>query len=339
MLIALGSIILIGSLAAAGCLYAPLGHWSLAIGGTGLIAGSGLMAVGLCTHRISKKTRLYESREKEYLNHQPEKQPQIPIKASDINLPQLPKEIPSTCDISGKEWLSNAHLHMYITYLITQFPDASLYIEPLPVDRWERYSRNQLMKYIFNYLPSKTNHLNKFNLPIYLCIKNHWTLVYIDREKRTVEYYDSKMNYGDFGEIEKTLTIIANDLSKQEPNKPPYKFVRKINKVLQPDSYQCGIWTLYFLESRLINPDFDFNQLDVNESQKIIKKYRTKVMLKLIELEKVMEAALKKERENYRNYYKDETLARKMHRQDLQKMSYADRWSQILKNQFLVPSH
>ena len=110
---------------------------------------------------------------------------------------------------------------------------------------------------------------------------NHWTLVIIDQEKRTVEYYDSKKNYGNYEEIVKTLKELARSLSTKDPGQSPYQFFSKISKNLQPDSYQCGPWALYFLKNRLENPSVDFNKLDIEEAQDMIAKFRIEVMATL----------------------------------------------------------
>jgi hypothetical protein len=109
--------------------------------------------------------------------------------------------------------------------------------------------------------------------------KNHWAITYIDLNKRTIEYYDSKKTYGEYRQIVETLTELAKKLSAKEPGKQPYTFQAKITKVLQPDSYQCGPWALYFLEKRAEDPDVDFNALDVNEAQKMIADYRKQIRL------------------------------------------------------------
>lgn len=379
-LIALGIITLVGSVIAAGCLYAKLDNWSFAVGGGGLIVGLVLIAIGSSTqaHSTKKKSLDHQlmkppqvplkaadsnlsenlpkdipdiccetttqphSTEKKSLNHQSMKPLQVPLQAADINVSEnLPKNIPEDCDISGTKWLSSMHLHYYITYLATRFSgivalNFSQLADQSSLDK--RFSIGTLTDYIFKYLPSQFNNFNNLNVPIYLHVSgNHWTLVYIDRERRTVEYYDSKKNYGNHREIVQKLTTIAEQLSKQEPDQRPYRFICKIHKVLQPDSHQCGPWTLYFLEYRLINPDFDFNQLDVKEAQDLIKKYRIKVMQKLIEMNKALPALYRLEREKYLQYYQDKDLANKMHRQDLERTTHVDRWKQILNGQPLIP--
>jgi len=115
---------------------------------------------------------------------------------------------------------------------------------------------------------------------------NHWTLVLVDREKRTLEYYDSLNSYGNYNNnIQDHFKKLAEVLTEKDPGKTPYKFVCKLEKSLQQDGSQCGLWLLYFLEERLKNPDVNFNELDVNQSQGMIAEYRLKVMNSLIALE------------------------------------------------------
>jgi hypothetical protein len=377
ILVALGVILLIGSLVTSGCLYPQISYWSLVFGGVGLIIGLGLITIALYSCKTSSQSDVQEqsnlldkdetSRSKplgrksidsiapqvkaplidvsenndKNISHQRlVGQSKIPTRASDIDLPKnLPKDIPSMCDISGTTWLTNIHLYSYMTYLATRFPEiVALNTSQMAYQSREGSSIDSLTKYIFEYFPKEINNFNNLNIPFHLHVSNnHWTLVYIDRDKRTVEYYDSKEHYGNHHEIVQKLTTVADTLSQQEPNKPPYTFVLKINKVLQPDSYQCGPWMLFFLENRLINPDFDFNQLDVNEAQELIKKYRIKIMLKLIEMNNAHSAIRQQEQKNYLQFYKNETLADEMYETDLDKMSYIDRWTQILNGRSLVP--
>jgi hypothetical protein len=222
---------------------------------------------------------------------------------------------------------ANPQLHRYFTYLATEFPG----IVALD-DRQARYYANEcqgkmLAKLILEYLPSEIENFNSLNLPIYLTSGNHHTLVFIDRIKRTVEYYDSLVSYGNHREIVNELRAIADALSEQEPDKPRYEVVSKIKKVLQRDGQnQCGVWTLYFLESRLRDPEFDFNELDINEAQGMIQKFRIKVMLKLIEMQHAFDSASAK------------CKADKIYEQSVGKMSHVDKWSHMLNSQALKPT-
>lgn len=116
---------------------------------------------------------------------------------------------------------------------------------------------------------------------------NHFTLVYICKKTRTIEYYDSKVNYGDYNQTINHLKKLALKCDQFHPGETPYQVVPKIHKKLQPDSYQCGPWVLYFLEQRAQNPDVDFNQLDISEAQDMIADFRLHIMSRLIELDKI----------------------------------------------------
>lgn len=107
---------------------------------------------------------------------------------------------------------------------------------------------------------------------------NHWTLLFIDRKKRTVEYCDSKISYGNYSQFVQDFKCVAEELSKADPGGKPYVFTSKIQKNLQPDGYQCGPWILYFTEKRLENPDIDFNELDERDAQSMIACHRLSVM-------------------------------------------------------------
>ena len=107
---------------------------------------------------------------------------------------------------------------------------------------------------------------------------NHWTLLYIDKEKRTVEYYDSLFQYGNYSEIVATLQELTENISKKDPIKKPFQFIPKILKKLQNNGYDCGVFVVYFLEERAKNPEIDFNQRSVNEMEEIIFNYRRKLI-------------------------------------------------------------
>lgn len=188
------------------------------------------------------------------------------------------EKIPSQVDIRGREWMNNIKLVEYFGYLGSKHKE--LYV-PYP----SIYTNSCIHEAVFepsHCLKEQVISLEKQFLAYPLHVtNNHWTLVIIDQEKRTVEYYDSKKNYGNYEEIVKTLNGLARSLSAKDPGQSPYQFFSKISKNLQPDSYQCGPWTLYFLKNRLENPSIDFNKLDIAESQDMIAKFRLEVMTTL----------------------------------------------------------
>lgn len=205
----------------------------------------------------------------------PKTAPSIPSFKEFENVPKIPDIIPLNCDIRDEEWLSNKQINNYFVHLKSKNPQ--IYIP------WE--STNQLKDIESNILtkvPDKIYDTDFFPYSLNVPWK-HWTLVFVDRQKRTIEFYDSKKDYGNHHEIKKRLKKLAHDLSLKDPGAQPYKFSAKIKKSLQPDSYQCGIWILYFLTERLKNPDVDFNQLDFENAQTMIKNFRIHVMAQLIE--------------------------------------------------------
>ncbi len=98
---------------------------------------------------------------------------------------------------------------------------------------------------------------------------SHWVLVFADFQKKTIEYYDSLLNYGPHKKIASEFTELANQIG--------FDFICKMTTKIQQDSYQCGPWTLYFLEERLKNPQVDFNKLEIKEAQKMIANYRNHI--------------------------------------------------------------
>lgn len=340
VLIALGIITLLSCIVTSICLYTQIGNWSLLIGSGGLIVGLALVAIGRCCNStISSQP------------HTGEKFPsRVPLSLVDLeeirgqekSLPHQPLDpFPALGWNSNKPlskmWFSRNEFMYYTAYLSMQFSNIpTIGVEELS-QRCD-VSINGLREYIFDYLPSKFTNFNNLDIPVDLLVSNnHWTLVYIDRQRRTVEYYDSKEKYGNHDEIVHKLTSIAEELSKQESNQPPYQFICKINRVLQPDIYQCGPWMLYFLENRLINPDFDFNTLNIDEAQNIIKAYREKVILQIYEMLRTLIAIQQQEDENYLQYYKEKELAKEMLAQDYAQILLRDRWKQILNSQPLIP--
>jgi hypothetical protein len=325
ILVALGIIILIGSLVAAGFLYPQINLWALAVGGGGLIVGVGFFAVGLSCKAPSQPASQTQSVQNS----------KIPIQASDIQVPEnidFPEKIPgfdpNTKITPDKKWVSGLGLHLYITYLATQFPGTiavfpknSLYYyiksfhpgEPL---------RETLTPSIFHTLPSEIKDFDTLNIPLFVEVPgHHWVLVYIDRKKGTVEYYDCLKNFGKYDAVKQILTKIADKLG--------YQFVHKINHILDNSGNDCGIWVLYFLESKLKNPDVDFNQLDIEELQNIIKKYRKHVILKILEMASVVEEFTKSKQELWHDFHDiwDQLLES---RPELVKLDYVDAWRQLL---------
>lgn len=192
--------------------------------------------------------------------------------------------IPAFCDIRGKAWVWPDHLHNYSRYLKTSHPSLVIgesynYV----IDDIPHYHPNigkQILKNCFNN-ENKRCEARNIAYPLFIS-GNHWGLIFIDREKRTIEFYDSKKNYGNHQDIVRYFQDFAVILTEKDPGKRAYQFMPKISKYLQEDSYECGIWTLYFLEQRLKNPEVNFNDLDVVKAKKMIADFRIHVMQKIL---------------------------------------------------------
>lgn len=189
-------------------------------------------------------------------------------------------EVPEYLDIKKREWLTNVHLHKYFDYLGAKYPHVFFFQEAShslikSTEIEEKISQ-------FDIASSKAT-----AFPFFIQVGgNHWTLVYIDKEKRTVEYFDSMRNYGDLTAIETELNSLAITLSEKEPDQEPYQFTNKTKTKVQGDTYQCGVWLLYFLNKRIQHSHFDVNQIDLSKTSKIITNFRKKVRLKLAQIDR-----------------------------------------------------
>lgn len=203
----------------------------------------------------------------------------------------------SSPNIQGTKWLSNLHINSFIMDMMDEYPKLfrhSQYFVPhfYDVENKQFFFDTVIKRFDESYSKQNSNdpHESIFAYPLFVSGSNVGTsycLVIVDHGKKTVEYYDSKKNYGDHENIVSCLTELTNTLSEHDKvlNKN-YTFVKKITTSLQPDTYQSGVWVCYFLEQRLKNPDFNFNQLDVEKAQKQIAKFRSYVMDKLVASDK-----------------------------------------------------
>lgn len=184
-------------------------------------------------------------------------------------------------DLRGKTWFSNFEIAGYYRHLKKTYPHGVFFNWPGPFNTSKELLESfETNSHTFRDLGGNWVNILEYQsilLPVHVS-GNHWTLLFIDRKKRTVEYYDSKINYGNYNQIARDFQQVAEELSKSDPGENPYVFSSKIKKKFQPDGYQCGPWALYFSEKRLENPDVDFNDLDVNEAQSMIAQSRLSVM-------------------------------------------------------------
>lgn len=296
--VALAIIIIIGSAVATGCLHSQWGNSSFAIAGSGLAIGLILLSVQACC-RIQN------------------------INISHSHAP-VEKEI---YEFTDREWLEPIHLNFYITYLAAiKFPDQMAFIE-----HGNAYTIENLEESLFNYLLPEIVVKSGKSLPIYIHLcKNHWALVYIDQKTKTIEYYDSKRDWGNVSQIDLILKNIASRLSSYFNEE--YSFQRKITKILQPDNFECAIWILLFLEYRLKNPNIDFNNLVVD-----IGAHRKKVRERLKEMAQLKKAAEEKELKAYLLKYPEIEDAVVKRDQDYNHLCYLDWWQLVYRNEYLKP--
>lgn len=186
-------------------------------------------------------------------------------------------------DIRGNKWLDNEHLYRYFKYLELSHPQ-------LFVPAGSLITIANLDEAIF-----QIGSLKKRNNPADIAANaektivafpvlvsgNHWILVFIDCKARLVECYDSKMNYGQYVDVVQRLESLAKEITKRDPG-APYKVISKISKSLQEDGFECGPWTLYFLEKRLTELNVDFNKLNAKQSKIMIAEFRLKVLEKIL---------------------------------------------------------
>lgn len=214
--------------------------------------------------------------------------PDEPAVMEDVfNLPEI---IPQKYDIRGAKWLNNRHLFEYWRHLskthpqlvISTFHTTTKTMLPQIERDFLKLKKENFLAYTSPTTAATTAIKTILAYPVHV-MGNHWTLLYIDIKNRTISYFDSKKTYGNYEKIMATITALASKLSHLEPSKDPFVVKAKITTSLQPDGYQCGPWTLFFLENLLKNPNVDFNSLNVDAAQAMIAKYRLDVMHVLIQ--------------------------------------------------------
>lgn len=262
-----------------------------------------------------------------------------------------PPAPPSDYNFDPCEWLDRGSLYLYMQFLISpHYPQITLPQISRSLDDGIKGAMRvccpigNLMMNIQR-LNQETFDYKKKNYPFILQVtNNHWTLVYINRTKRIVDYYDSKINYGgaEHTRIVNELNRIAKILTQDEPAEPgsdPFKVQLKITTLLQPDSYQCGVWVLFFLDKILNDPHFNFNNLNeyVLPSEKIIANYRIEILHRLIQMEDIERQAEDQEKLEYKNYYAHENIGLAIYSKERQRLKCLLRWKQLAQGALLKP--
>lgn len=190
----------------------------------------------------------------------------------------LPASIPQRYDFRDKVDMANDQVEDYFNLLLKNYPGREIYLHPYEMIDVHNIAARVPATF-------STDHKELCYLVRMTSLtpgRNHWGLIFIDRALRTVEFYNSKHPYNEEPQIEAHLRRITQQLTAADPG-TPYVFQSKLEKRLQPDTYQCGPWVCYFLENRLANPTVDFNLMDADAAQPMIADFRNRVLRKLVD--------------------------------------------------------
>ncbi len=239
-----------------------------------------LLAIALISKTIYRHTHTFEILDPSKIKpnpslnlekvNEPENQP-IALKNDSI---PISNELHERLRLTNNEWFYSDQIHDFFDYFEEQH--RHLYccmtdIRPM----------TSFLPTIQNSIEQAKNLKKKalaFNVNIN---KLHWTLIYVDIQTQTVEYYDSMKNFGLGEDLKKFLTDVTLLLNQEYPTEKPFNLIYKIKEATQFNSFDCGPWILYFLENRAKDPSVDFNTLNKEMSQKIMSDYRLEIMTKL----------------------------------------------------------
>lgn len=195
----------------------------------------------------------------------------------ELNNPQI---LPSGDDIRGTKILDICHIRLFATGFIVQHPEISFPTVGGKNGFAQGDEYLDTLEKLNDHLSQKKFDDTKKYIAYPLQVsRNHFILVFIDREKRVLEYYDS------MGGKPSICKEAAKILTERDPGAKPYRADFKIKNALQHDGYQCGVWTCFFIEQKLKDPQFDFNamgaKLGADGLDKMIALYRNKVILNI----------------------------------------------------------
>lgn len=195
-------------------------------------------------------------------------------------------------------WYSESNMNEYFTFVAIAHPELAV---PNTQERMGVPNPENIERWVMRDLEKNPS---KKAFAYYLNIGNeHWTLVYVDRKKRTVEYYDS---FADENRVKEVLTRVAEKLTDKDSGEKPYEYNNKISKPIQKDSFQCGPLTNYFLTFR-VNEDEGPSLNDLSVLQKGAEDYimhnRGLQISRLISNDEICQAAIAKERQSFKSYF------------------------------------
>jgi Ulp1 family protease len=215
---------------------------------------------------------------------------------SKIDMSALPETtIPNLPILGEKDWFKDGHIDRYLQIIQKiRHPQLKVFFpHPFPEGL-----ENIIKAFIH---VRKTEVSKAITVPLNIG-KNHWTMLYIDLENCTVEYYDSFGKLGKKDEILNALRQLTARISQEEGKE--YKFIYNIDNQLQNNGYQCGPWVLFFIEWRLKFPHYDVNNITNKflPTDEAIAIYRQKVFM-------VLQHDFSKSRSLPKDFFKNEDFA------------------------------
>ncbi|MEZ5315257.1 MAG: Ulp1 family isopeptidase [Chlamydiales bacterium] len=237
----------------------------------------------------------------------------------------------------NQSYLSNVDIFSHLVSLSEDFPNKISLIdyelnEKILNDMHKTVEEGFTIKSLLNKINSQLDPSNPLDVPIFILLKNHWVLVYFDKKHRSFEYYDSKGKYGKFHEIIERELIGFMDTTF----KISCTFTPKITWELQKDGYQCGPWTLYFLEQKLSNSQFEVNALrrkNQGEISSLIRQYRQKIEDVLAQIEDNKNKTI----EDYQKVYASEEEGYKAFENKWRELSRIEGYRHLIHNKFPNP--
>lgn len=163
--------------------------------------------------------------------------------------------------IKQYSWLSTND----INYVLQQYEKVDKnfkFIGALPSDFYDVISKNELYNIyddIFKYMRIGF----VFNLDRHHLNGSHWVGLYIDNNKKSIEYFDSlgdPPNKYILKFIKKVNSKLNKKFNQEQENGQgsKQKYVININKIEhQLDNSECGIYSIYFIIHRLFGNSFD----------------------------------------------------------------------------------
>lgn len=162
---------------------------------------------------------------------------------SEINTRLVPKG-PARHD----EWLSNEHIDAILKQLSRKHEDF-LHIEYQMRDFQKMKSQLATTDFIEEYKKGMRRFGCVFNTDYSTGRGEHWYSLFVDftGSAITIEYFDSMATYPQ-PELQEWMTALSYKLAALGK---PTKVVRVLNKAIQKNNHDCGVYSIYYIWARL----------------------------------------------------------------------------------------